>query len=242
MKSCKFFVLLLLITSSLPAWAQKKANTKSKSYDTLITITTQFGEMTLILYENTPKHRANFIKLVKDGFYKDLLFHRVIKEFMIQGGDPDSKNAPADKMLGAGGVPYRIDAEFNPQLFHKKGALAAARDNNPQKASSGCQFYIVQGKKQTDADLRSVSQRTNTKYSPAQVEVYHTAGGTPQLDQNYTVFGEVIKGLEVIDTIANQPTGRADRPTKDIQMNISYKRMKKKDITKKFGYQYPEEK
>ncbi len=208
--------------------------------DELVVIKTSFGEMVFVLYDQTPKHKANFLKLAKEGFYNDLLYHRVIKNFMIQGGDPNSKNAQAGQMLGHGDVGYKIDAEFAPQLFHKKGALAAARDNNPQKASSGCQFYIVQGRKFTDEELNALSQRTQVNYPVEHREVYKSVGGSPHLDQNYTVFGELLTSFEVLDAIAAQTTNGAgiDRPLTDIKMQVSTLKMKRKSIEKKYKYKY----
>lgn len=188
---------------------------------------TDKGTIVLSLYDETPKHRDNFVKLAKEGFYDGLLFHRVIKDFMIQGGDPESKNAPADKMLGAGGLNYRVDAEFNKKYIHKKGALAAARDNNPQKASSSCQFYIVTGKKFNEQDLDNMAKRTGAEYTPEQKKIYADIGGAPHLDNNYTVYGEVIKGLEVVDAIQEVPTNKQDRPIEDV-------RIKKVKVKKKF--------
>jgi peptidyl-prolyl cis-trans isomerase B (cyclophilin B) len=168
-------------------------------------------------------HRDNFLKLVKTHYYDSVLFHRVIKNFMIQGGDPDSKRAEKGQPLGVGGPDYKIPAEFRTSLFHKKGVIAAARDNNPEKASSGSQFYIVQGKIFTDAGLDSVERfRLNGRKIPAaQRSVYKTIGGAPHLDQNYTVFGEVVKGLEIVDTIAILPTSTGpdrDRPLEDVRI------------------------
>jgi peptidyl-prolyl cis-trans isomerase B (cyclophilin B) len=198
---------------------------------------TKFGIITLRLYNETPKHRDNFLKLVREGFYKGTLFHRVIKDFMIQGGDPDSKNAKAGQALGNGDVGYRIPAEFNTNLFHKKGALAAARDNNPEKASSGCQFYIVQGKKFTDADLDNMESKMKVKFSPAQREAYKQIGGTPHLDMNYTVYGEVLTGLNIVDSIAAVKTGAFDRPVEDvvIQNVTELKPLSLKVFQKKYG-------
>lgn len=191
----------------------------------IVEIETNFGNITIALSDSTPKHRDNFIKLVKQGFFDSLLFHRVIKDFMIQGGDPDSKRAVPGQMLGNGGPGYTVPAEFNDSLFHKKGMLAAARmgdDVNPQRASSGSQFYIVQGKKFTDEELNRLEQmRMGGKKIPAaRREVYKTIGGTPHLDGGYTVFGEVTSGLEVIDKIAAVPTGPANRPQNDVRMRI----------------------
>lgn len=198
-----------------------------KAKERLVEITTDYGTMIAKLYNETPLHRDNFIKLVQEGFYDSLLFHRVIKEFMIQGGDPLSKNAPDSVMLGMGEAPgERIPAEFRPNFIHKKGALAAARDNNPAKASSNCQFYIVEGKKMDTAQLNSIYNQAikqnnpSFKYSNSQKEIYQRIGGTPFLDQNYTVFGEVISGIEVIDKIASAQTQSANRPAKNIMMKI----------------------
>lgn len=197
-------------TPVVDAW--KQLNTKER----LVEITTDYGVLIAKLYDSTPLHRDNFVKLVQQKFYDSLLFHRIINQFMIQGGDPTSKNAPDGMQLGSGSAPGdRIPAEFKPFLFHKKGVLAAARDNNPEKASSNCQFYIVQGKPMQEQELNS-----RNGYTTAQKEVYKKIGGTPFLDQNYTVFGEVISGLEVIDRIANQPKDGADRPLKNIRMTM----------------------
>lgn len=188
---------------------------------TRVKITTDSGVIIVRLYDKTPLHRDNFIKLVKDHFYDSLLFHRVIQSFMIQGGDPDSKHAQPGQQLGSGDVGYTIPAEFDTTLFHKKGALAAARQGdqvNPLKASSGCQFYIVQGKKWTDQDLDMISMQSGIYFSPAKREIYKTIGGTPFLDMNYTVFGEVESGLDVVDKIASVPKAPGDRPIGDVRM------------------------
>lgn len=194
-----------------------------------VKVITEYGTMVIKLYDQTPLHRNNFIKLVKQHFYDSLLFHRVIKNFMVQGGDPDSKRAKPGAELGNGGVGYRVPAEFQLDLFHKKGMLAAAResDGNPTKASDGCQFYIVQGKKFTDGQLDTLEQtRLGGRKLPVdQREVYKEIGGTPHLDQNYTIFGEVIKGLNVVDSIASVKTDKNNRPVQDIRMKV---RLKKK--------------
>jgi peptidyl-prolyl cis-trans isomerase B (cyclophilin B) len=197
------------------------------SKERLVEITTGYGVMVAKLYDSTPLHRDNFIKLVEQKFYDSLLFHRVINQFMIQGGDPASKNASQDVHLGAGSVAGdRIPAEFKPYLFHKKGALAAARDDNPAKASSNCQFYIVQGKTMAEPELETVyTQRVKPSnpsfsYNSNQKEVYSRIGGTPFLDQGYTVFGEVISGLDVIDKIARAPKDQSDRPLQNVRMKI----------------------
>lgn len=186
-----------------------------------IRIVTDSGTMIVKLYDSTPLHRDNFVKLVKEGFYDSLMFHRIIQGFMIQGGDPNSKNAAPEVMLGNGGDNMaRIPAEFRKSLYHKKGVLAAARDGNPEKASSACQFYIVQGKPLTDAELDMMEGRLGSKYSLEQRNTYKKIGGTPFLDQNYTVFGEVISGLNVVDKIASAPKAPGDRPIGDIRMKM----------------------
>lgn len=187
-----------------------------------VKIETDSGTIVLRLYDETPLHRDNFIKLVRAGFYDSLMFHRIIPQFMIQGGDPMSKNAIPGAMLGSGGGDMeRIPAEFHPNLIHKKGALAAARDNNPAKASSACQFYIVHGKTLTDGELSMLESQRNIKYTPEQKEIYKKDGGTAMLDQNYTVFGEVESGMEVVEKIAYMQKNQANRPLTDIRMKIS---------------------
>ena len=256
--------------------AVNAAEKESSKKGTMIELKTEFGTMKILLYDETPQHRDNFLKLIKNGFYEDLLFHRVIRDFMIQGGDPDSKNAPASKQLGAGDVGYTLPAEFvYPKYFHKKGALAAARQGdqvNPEKRSSGCQFYIVQGKKMNDRELEHIEmtfidkakekrfyeivgerseevqrlrsaknndglmalqkqiveqmdrefaeKRDEFRMPETMKEIYKTIGGTPFLDNEYTVFGEVVEGLEVIDAIAAVETNKGDRPVKDVKMSI----------------------
>jgi cyclophilin family peptidyl-prolyl cis-trans isomerase len=228
----------LLIVLSLLAAAQLSFAQKKSKKDHLVTISTQFGDMQLVLFDETPKHKANFLKLAEEGFYNGTLFHRVIDGFMIQGGDPDSKKAKPGDPLGEGDLGYTIPAEFNDNLFHKKGVIAAARDNNPQKASSASQFYLAQGKVFKEEDFAAVERRTGRPVPAAHKDVYKTIGGVPHLDQNYTVYGIVIKGLEVIDKIARQPKDARDRPAKDIPMNVSVKKMRKKKITRQYGYQY----
>ncbi len=191
-----------------------------KLTDIRIKITTDLGIIILKLSDKTPKHRDNFVKLVKEHFYDSLLFHRVINSFMIQGGDPKSKNAMPGILLGSGEVGYTIPAEFDTTLYHKKGALAAARDNNPEKASSGCQFYIVEGKKYGNSELDIIETRNNIKFSAAKRMTYKMNGGTPALDMNYTVFGEVETGMEVVDEIAAGPTDSNNRPVTDIKMKM----------------------
>lgn len=187
-------------------------------------IHTSYGDMKGYLYNETPQHRDNFAKLVKEGYFNDLLFHRVISGFMIQGGDPNSKNAKPGIALGAGGPGYTIPAEFNKNLIHKKGALAAARQAdqvNPEKASSGSQFYIVQGKTYPAAQLNGMAAQMGISYTDDQKKIYETIGGTPFLDMNYTVFGEITDGLDVIDKIAACQKGQGDRPVQDIKMTVT---------------------
>lgn len=197
-----------------------------------VRIKTNKGECIIMLYNQTPKHRDNFLKLCKEGFYNGTFFHRVIKEFMIQGGDPDSKTAKPGQTLGDGDLKYRVEAEFRDSLFHKKGVLAAARNNNPKKESSASQFYIVQGKKWTNATLDEVQmKRMNGRIIPeSQRKVYKELGGTPHLDQNYTVYGEVVSGIEMVDAIAGVKTGTSDRPTEDVSMIVSA--LKKREARK----------
>jgi len=187
-----------------------------------IKILTNKGEGVIRLYNETPQHRDNFVKLVTEGYYQDLLFHRVIENFMIQGGDPNSKDAEPGQRLGSGGLDYRVPAEFHPDLFHKKGSMAAARDNNPEKASSSTQFYLVQGRKFTDAGLDSLEtlRLEGRKIPEAQRQVYRTLGGVPHLDQNYTVFGEMVQGIELIDNVAAVETDQFDRPLANEKMEM----------------------
>jgi cyclophilin family peptidyl-prolyl cis-trans isomerase len=197
-----------------------------------VQIITQKGVIVVRLSDSTPLHRDNFIKLVKQHYYDSVLFHRVIKKFMIQSGDPDSRHATPGVELGNGGPSYTVPAEFRISLFHHKGVLAAARegdDVNPKMASAGSQFYIVEGKKFTDAGLDSVeTYRLSGRKIPAyQRAIYKSQGGTPHLDQRYTVFGEVISGLGVVDSIAVVPTDKNDRPLQDIRI-ISMRLIKRK--------------
>lgn len=221
----KVLFLLFFIVISVFSFAQKVDKQKkdvSKEY--YVKIETSYGDMVVKLYNETPLHRDNFIKLVKEGTYDGLIFHRVINQFMIQGGDPKSRDAKPGQMLGDGELGYTIPAEFVPGLIHKKGALAAARQGdqvNPQKASSSCQFYIVQGTTWDANRLKMVEQRMGKSYTAEEAEVYATVGGTPFLDGDYTVFGEVVEGMEVIDKIAAVPCGPMDRPIEDVKMKMS---------------------
>lgn len=293
-----FGTILVTVVAFISAYAvlgQKSSDSPKSNQDYLIKIETSMGDMYAVLYETTPKHRTNFIKLIKGQFYDDLLFHRVIPEFMIQGGDPESKGASKSKNLGTGGPGYTIPAEIG--KGHFKGTLAAARiggPSNPEKRSSGSQFYITQGKtydsltiaslynqkKQSQinilfreyisqpenadfvSEMRVLQQSGNQEkldslyttiqpfldqkykeqgavvYTEEDLEKYQEIGGVPFLDGDYTVFGEVVKGLDIIDKIAVVKTNNADRPTKDVIMKISYEILTKKEITKRTGYKY----
>lgn len=281
-----FFVLLLLISSC--------AQDNKKDY--IVTIKTSYGDMVAVLYDETPKHKANFIKLAKEHYFDSMLFHRVIQGFMIQGGDPDSKKVQPGGQLGNGGPGYTIDAEFVPKFFHEKGALSAARQSdqvNPLKASSGSQFYIVHGTVISTAEVESLRldqmqlmtglrkmfedpankplldslnqlyysgdmpayQKRLTELAPRvekatglsivkniseeKIKVYTTVGGAPHLDDQYTVFGKVIKGLDVLDKIAAVQKDGRDRPLEDVRMTVTVEELSRKKITKEYGYQYP---
>ena len=271
MKKATVVLLTILVCGFVACKSDKKA--KDMSEETKLKIETTAGDIVVKLYNETPQHRDNFIKLAENGTYEGTLFHRVIKDFMIQAGDPDSKNASKGQMLGAGDVGYTVPAEFvYPKYFHKKGALSAARqgDNvNPQKASSGCQFYIVTGKVYSDSALLGMEQQMNQmrfnnlfntlaskhakdiykmrkagdqeglmnlqdtliaqvekqlagqpefRFTPEQVKAYTTVGGTPHLDGEYTVFGEVLEGMDVVDKIQRVKTDRNDRPEEDVKI------------------------
>jgi peptidyl-prolyl cis-trans isomerase B (cyclophilin B) len=212
------FLLISFLAFSAPVSAQQAVK------EQLIKIETSAGDMIVKLYNETPAHRDNMIKLIKEGFYRDQLFHRVIKDFMIQGGDPNSSGAEKGQRLGSGGPGYTVPAEFHKDLIHKKGALAAARKGdvvNPQQASSGSQFYLVQGRVLTEGQIEILKQRGVASFNEESEEIYTTLGGTPHLDGGYTVFGEVVKGLEIIDTIASSPTDANDRPIEDVIYSIS---------------------
>ena len=291
MKKTISIFTLVVITQFMTGCAQD-----SGEKDYVVTITTKYGDMVAILYDETPKHKQNFIKLAKEHYFDGTLFHRVIKEFMIQGGDPDSKTVKPGGHLGNGGPGYSIPAEINPKFFHEKGALSAARlsdDVNPTKSSSGSQFYVVQGHKALpyeieqikidqrklgaglqqflanpanksvkdslvqlrnsgDADgfqekvfslIPRIEKATGTKVTrevpPEIVKIYTEVGGAPHLDGEYTVFGKVIKGLQVIDKIAALPGDESDRPIEDVSMVVSVEEIPKTKITKLYGYQYP---
>ena len=187
-----------------------------------VKLQTSMGDIVVKLYSDTPQHRDNFVKLVNEGFYDGVLFHRIIADFMIQAGDPQSKTARPGQSLGSGDVGYKIPAEFvYPKYYHKKGALSAARQGdqvNPQRQSSGCQFYIVQGRPFTDGELDMFERRMGLTFTPEQRNDYTTIGGTPHLDTQYSVFGEVVSGLDIVDKIAKVQTGNMDRPVEDVKI------------------------
>ena len=272
-----FWILLIILACSAVACKSGQKKDGNMEKETVLKIETSMGDIKVMLYNETPKHRDNFIKLAKDGTYNGTLFHRVIKDFMVQAGDPESKNAPKGKMLGSGDVGYTVPAEFvYPKYFHKKGALSAARQGdevNPKKESSGCQFYIVTGKVFNDSTLLNMEQQKNQNkvteafnalaqkhmkeiykmrkandqdglyalqdtlfiqaeaeaakqpdfhFTPEQIKAYTTVGGTPHLDGEYTVFGEVVEGMDIVDKIQQVKTDRSDRPEEDVKIiNVS---------------------
>ena len=272
-----FWILLIILACSAVACKSGQKKDGNMEKETVLKIETSMGDIKVKLYNETPKHRDNFIKLAKDGTYNGTLFHRVIKDFMVQAGDPESKNAPKGKMLGSGDVGYTVPAEFvYPKYFHKKGALYAARQGdevNPKKESSGCQFYIVTGKVFNDSTLLNMEQQKNQNkvteafnalaqkhmkeiykmrkandqdglyalqdtlfiqaeaeaakqpdfhFTPEQIKAYTTVGGTPHLDGEYTVFGEVVEGMDIVDKIQQVKTDRSDRPEEDVKIiNVS---------------------
>lgn len=272
-----FWILLIILACSAVACKSGQKKDGNMEKETVLKIETSMGDIKVKLYNETPKHRDNFIKLAKDGTYNGTLFHRVIKDFMVQAGDPESKNAPKGKMLGSGDVGYTVPAEFvYPKYFHKKGALSAARQGdevNPKKESSGCQFYIVTGKVFNDSTLLNMEQQKNQNkvteafnalaqkhmkeiykmrkandqdglyalqdtlfiqaeaeaakqpdfhFTPEQIKAYTTVGGTPHLDGEYTVFCEVVEGMDIVDKIQQVKTDRSDRPEEDVKIiNVS---------------------
>ena len=268
--------VILSVACAGCGWAQSTKNKNMKTSTPMVRISTNLGDIVVRLYDETPEHRDNFLKLAREGYYDSTLFHRVIKDFMIQGGDPDSKGAPAGQQLGSGGPGYTVPAEFvYPQYFHKRGVLSAARQAdqvNPERRSSGSQFYIVWGKTYTEGELKQLAaqldgqrgqqifnglaaqhrdsiqamyQRGDQKglmelqnrlaaetdkilketqgftFTPEQMEAYTTVGGTPFLDNQYTVFGEVVEGLDVVEKIQQVATGKADRPKEDVVMTVT---------------------
>lgn len=284
---------LLIVSCGDSKSSSEGTASASEGKDYLVTIKTDLGEMKAILYDETPKHKENFLKLINEKFFDSLMFHRVMNSFMIQGGDPSSKNATPGQRLGSDGPGYTVPAEFLKSLFHQKGALSAARQPdqvNPQKASSGSQFFIVQGgvtpraqlegpnqqkifqafqkcmqtqpqselakeyqavltnnpgdneaiQTKVESTLDRLSEETGITFtmSEEQIEKYSTVGGYPPLDGEYTVFGQVISGMEVIDTIAAVETAPGDRPVTDVRMYISVEEMPKSEIEEKYNYKY----
>ncbi len=222
-KSSGFYTVeLKAIKGSKSKTTKMELNVKPPS-KCLVEIETDYGTMLVELFDSTPKHQENFIKLVEQHYFDSLLFHRVINGFMVQGGDPDSRRAKPGAALGSGGPNYTVQAEFADTLIHLKGALAAARQGdqvNPQKRSSGSQFFLVQGRPVNAQTLDQLESQKGRRYSTAQRQAYEKFGGTPFLDWEYTVFGRVIKGLEIIDEIAAVQTDSRDRPAKDVRMKI----------------------
>lgn len=217
-KNIRLTIMLMLSMSviTMTSYAQKFK----------VKMKTTAGDIELVLFDETPQHRDNFVKLAKEGFYDGTLFHRVIKGFMIQGGDHESKNAEAGTRLGMGSLGYRVPAEFNNDLIHVRGALAAARDNNPEKASSSNQFYIVDGKSVQEQELLRIESQRGAAYTAEQKKTYLEQGGSPHLDGAYTVYGKVTKGMDVVDQIAASKKDGFDRPTEDqkvIKVNIKKK-------------------
>lgn len=208
----KIVLLLFAFLLNAVAYAQSQK----------VVIETDSGKIVMALYDYTPLHRDNMVKLVRGKFFDSTLFHRVIPNFVIQGGDPESKHAQPGQMLGNGEIGYRVPAEINDSAYHCRGAVGMARDNNPEKASSGCQFYIVTGKKYTDEELDAITQRTGRVFTSQQREMYKTQGGTAFLDGNYTVFGIVLEGMDAVDKISSMPRNQADRPDMDIVMKKVY--------------------
>ena len=229
----KLFTLSLLLLTITSVFAKAPKNQ-------YVRIKTSYGELIIRLYNETPQHRDNFIKLAKKGFYNGTLFHRVIQDFMIQGGDPTSKNAKPGIELGDGDVGYTIPAEFRDSLFHKRGVLAAARDDNPQKASSGCQFYIVEGKRLTDSAINKQEKRSGRKIPDWQRNYYKTVGGVPHLDGLYTVYGDVVSVIDMVDLIAALKKDENDRPVVDVPMTVEL--LSKKECKQLDKILYPDTK
>ncbi len=218
----KNLVYLLGVVCMISCSASRKNPAKETS-DVRVKITSDYSPMVIKLYNETPQHRDNFVSLVKKHFYDSLLFHRVEKEFIIQAGDPASKYAKTGQKLGEGSLNYTVPAEYGPDLFHKKGALAAAKEinNNPQKRSNSTQFYIVEGKTFTDGEMDRMEEKLHIKIPESHRQVYRTIGGLPFLDMNNSVFGEVVSGLDVLDKIVSVPTDANERPLKNIRMKIT---------------------
>ncbi len=246
--TCKFnkHITHLFIALLVFAGLGCVTGSSAKKYE-IVEISTDWGKIYMWLYNETPRHRDNFLKLTQEGFYNGTLFHRVIKDFMIQGGDPNSKPEGNQFEIGSGGPGYTLPAEILPQFHHKKGAVAAARMGdavNPNRESSGSQFYIVQGTKFTREALQNMenylsqmSGITDFHFTEQAIQDYITLGGAPHLDMQYTVFGEVIGGLDVVDKIASTPTGGFDRPVRDIRMNVQVIELTAKQLKKRFGWE-----
>lgn len=220
MKKLGYLALFVFLISC----SATKNSSSMMSQNHFVKIETDSGTMIARLSNKTPLTTENFIKLVREHFFDGLLFHRVIKAFMIQGGDPDSKNAKPGQELGNGGLKYTVPAEFDTSLFDKNGALAMARESddvNPQKASSSTQFYIVEGRTFTNPEMDKIEEKFKIKIPENHREIYRTIGGAPFLDMNYTVFGQVISGLDVIDKIASAARDQNNRPLNDIKMKIT---------------------
>ena len=228
-----FYLLVLVLFASCSVFQKTNKESIAENLPHFVKIETDSGTMVVKLSNQTPKTIANFLKLVNEHFYDGLLFHRVVKGFMIQGGDPDSKNAAPGKVLGEGGLKYTIPAEFDTSLFHQKGAIAMARESddvNPKKESSATQFYIVEGRTFTNFEMDKIEEKFKILIPESHRSVYRSVGGAPFLDMHYTVFGQVIDGLGVIDKIAHAAKDQHNRPLNDIHMRISI--MKKKDYKK----------
>ena len=228
-----FYLLVLVFFASCSVLKKTKTETIDAGSTHFVKIETDSGTMVLKLSNKTPQTTANFLKLVKEHFYDGLLFHRVVKGFMIQGGDPDSKEAKPGQVLGEGGLKYTIPAEFDTSLFHQKGAIAMARENddvNPKKASSSTQFFIVEGRTFTDNEMDKIEEKFKILIPESHRDIYRKIGGAPFLDMNYTIFGQVIDGLDVIDKIAHAAKDDNNRPLQDIHMKISI--MKKNEYKK----------
>lgn len=220
---------IFILTSLLFIFTVTIAKAPKNQY---VRISTSYGQCIIRLYNQTPKHRDNFIKLVKNHVLDSTLFHRIIQNFMIQGGDIDSKHAQPGVELGNGELKYTVEAEFNDSLYHKRGVLAAAResdDKNPQKASSSTQFYIVEGRRYTDDEMDKLEagRLKGHKIPPSHRAVYRTVGGTPQLDNSYTVFGEVVTGFDIVDLIAALKKDQRDRPLQDV--HVTFQLLKKRE-------------
>ena len=224
-----FIAVMLTVMAAITIQGQTADSLDMTAGTVRVKIETTMGDIVIRLYDATPIHRDNFVRLVKEGYYDGTLFHRVIRNFMIQGGDPSSKGAPADKQVGGGGPDYTLEAEIRPGLYHKRGALAAAREGdakNPERRSSGSQFYIVWGRTFSPRQIEYLADKQLREHpetgglSPLQQQLYSTLGGSPHLDGQYTVFGEVEQGLDVVERIQSVPTAPNDRPLENVSMTM----------------------